>query len=238
MSFKRLQYLGHSAVLVEGSFGVVAIDPWLEGNPSCPKEFISPKKLDLIALTHGHADHAGDVVRLAKLSGAKIFATYELALLLIEEGISSDQILPVNKGGSLTPLPDLKVVLSHAFHSSSFDSTKRGTRYAGEAGSILLISEGRSIFHGGDTALFSDLALIGSLYKPELALLPIGDRFTMDGYQAAQAAKLLGVKTAIPIHYKTFPLLSQSADTFISACATYNIQSIELAPAGFYELIN
>ena len=223
--FDTITYLGHSAVLLTGRT-TLAIDPWLQGNPMCPESQYNPQKLDFIVLTHGHADHAGDAVRLAKQTKAKVIATFELANLLAEEGVPGEQLVHMNKGGEIE-LAGLRVRLTHAFHSNSFDTSK-GPRYAGEACGVIVSDAGSSIYHAGDTALFSDLKLIGDIYQPQLALLPIGDRFTMNPKEAALAAKWLNVKRAIPIHYATFPPLTGTAPEFIHECEKLQIPASEL----------
>jgi L-ascorbate metabolism protein UlaG (beta-lactamase superfamily) len=223
----NLTYAGHSAVFINFNDKVVAIDPWLKGNPLCPQEMIDTKRLDLIALSHGHADHASDVVRLASLTGAKIAATYELAMILIEEGIPSNQIVPMNKGGCVE-LGGITIRLTDAYHSSSYDG-KRGTVYAGEAcGVVVSDNHGNCVYHAGDTSLFSDMKLIGELYRPTIALLPIGDRFTMGPKEAAIAAKMVGAKVTSPIHYKTFELLTGTYEEFAAECAVLGVNQREL----------
>lgn len=228
MTANNITFAGHSAVFVTFGDTVVAIDPWLQGNPLCPPDLQNPKKVDIIVLSHGHSDHAGDAVRVATKTGALVAATYELAMILIAEGIPADKVIPMNKGGAVT-LHGVEIRLTNAFHSSSYD-TKNGTVYAGEACGVLLSSKGSTVFHAGDTCLFSDLALIGDAYKPKIALLPIGDRFTMSPQEAAQAAGMLKCEVAIPMHYKTFDLLTGTYAEFAAACETAGIHSKELAP--------
>ncbi len=228
MALRTVKYAGHSAVFVESEKMVIGIDPWLEGNPLCPEDLRNPKKLDLIVLTHGHADHAGDALRLAKQYGCKVAATYELAMILTNEGVPSHNVIPMNKGGSVQQ-EDLRVTLTHAMHSSSYDSAA-GPIYAGEPCGVVLSDETRSVYHAGDTALFSDMKLIGERYHPTLAFLPIGDRFTMGPEEAAKSASLIGCKIAIPIHYKTFDLLTGRADRFAKECSKYGVEAVELEP--------
>lgn len=234
----KITYAGHSAVLLEiekaGKTLHLAIDPWLQGNPLCPAELHSPKQLDYIVLTHGHADHASDVPRLAEHTGAKVLATYELAMILGAEGVASEQLVPMNKGGSFEE-HGIGFHLEHALHSSSFDSPGRGTLYAGEAASVLIDSGELCFFHAGDSCLFSDYQLIGRRFQIDYAFLPIGDRFTMGAKDAACAAEYLGKPTCIPIHYKTFPSLDQNAETFKQQCQERDIEVLELASgASFY----
>jgi L-ascorbate metabolism protein UlaG (beta-lactamase superfamily) len=226
MSELKLMYAGHSAVFLELAGLNIAIDPWLKGNPLCPHTLQNPEQLDLIALTHGHADHASDAVRIQKLTGAKIAATYELAMIMIAEGVSPESVLPMNKGGSVT-VGDVTLRLTNAFHSSSFDG-KDGTVYAGEACGVVVSSGNRAVYHAGDTSLFGDMKQIGELYRPTVALLPVGDRFTMGPHEAAHAARLIGASVSIPIHHKTFDLLTGTAEEFIKQCALHKVESDEL----------
>lgn len=225
---KSLTYAGHSAVLIDTGSLMVGIDPWLLGNPLCPATLQNPKRLDLIVLTHGHSDHAGDAVRLAKHTGASVAATYELAMIMVGEGVPEKQVIAMNKGGAVNH-HGLKIRLTHAFHSSSYDS-ERGTLYAGEPCGVILNDGTHTIYHAGDTELFSDMSLIGAMDKPEIAFLPIGDRFTMNPQSAAEAAALIGCKTAIPIHFGTFPALTGTPKEFTGHCAKKGIQVRTLEP--------
>jgi L-ascorbate metabolism protein UlaG (beta-lactamase superfamily) len=222
----RINYAGHSAVFVELGGLHIAIDPWLKGNPCCPHALQDPGKLDLIVLTHGHSDHASDAVRVQKLTGAKLAATYELAMIMINEGVSAEKVIPMNKGGSVT-LDAVTVSLTDAFHSSSYDTAK-GPIYAGEACGVVVSTADRSVYHAGDTSLFSDMKLIGELYAPTVALLPIGDRFTMGPHEAAHAARLIRPQVAMPIHYKTFDLLTGTYAEFAKECDAHQVKHAEL----------
>lgn len=226
---KSMTYAGHSAVLFETSIGTVAIDPWLYENPRTPENLKNLKELELICLTHGHSDHAGNALRLAKQYGSTVCATWELAQILIKEGLPDWQVQPMNKGGTVEH-KGLKVTLTNAFHSSSYDLSSGVTVYAGEACGVVLRDGRTSIYHAGDTCLFGDMTLIGQLYAPTVALLPIGDRFTMDPKQAALAASMLGCKLAMPLHYATFSLLTGSAADFSNECRSRGIESLVLEP--------
>lgn len=228
MSTRTITYAGHSAVFVELGGKTIAVDPWLRGNPLCPPSLQSNKKIDIIVLTHGHSDHASDAVRVQKESGALLAATYELAMIMIAEGVPSDKVIPMNKGGAVT-IDGVEIRLTNAYHSSSYD-TKNGTVYAGEACGVLLSSNGACIYHAGDTSLFTDIKLIGDTFKPDVALLPIGDRFTMGPEEAAQAALWSRCKVAIPMHYKTFDLLTGTYELFAQACNQLGVETKELAP--------
>ena len=228
MTTRKITYAGHSAVFVQLGAKVVAIDPWLRGNPRCPPSLQTPPKVDLIVLSHGHSDHAGDAVRVQKETGALLAATFELAMIMIAEGMPSDKVIPMNKGGAVT-VDGIGVRLTNAYHSSSYD-TKSGPIYAGEACGVLLSYAGATIFHAGDTSLFTDLKLIGEQFKPDIAFLPIGDRFTMGPSEAAQAAAWTKCGLAIPIHYKTFEPLTGTYDEFALACEKLGVASRELEP--------
>ena len=235
MSHSNLKYYGHSAwILTLDSGYVVAIDPWLEGNPSCPASLKNPDKIDLICLTHGHSDHAGDAVRLSNQTGAKICATWELCSILNGEGISQDLLIPMNKGGSII-LDEVTVSLTDAKHSSSYDSPSRGTLYAGEACGVIVKSPNKTIYHAGDTLLFSDMRLIKDQWSPDIALLPIGDRFTMNPQTASQASSLINAKLSIPMHYGTFPILTGSPKDFATECKKIGV---ECSVLGVGEVIN
>jgi L-ascorbate metabolism protein UlaG (beta-lactamase superfamily) len=231
---RSLTYAGHSALFLHTNRVVAAIDPWLETNPRCPRELKEPKQLDLIILTHGHSDHAGDAVRLAKEYGAKVAATFELAMLLIEEGIPERQVVPMNKGGT-AEIDGLKVTLTHAFHSNSFD-TATGPAYAGEACGVVVRDGTHAIYHAGDTALFGDMDLIRATYAPQIALLPIGDRFTMGPIEAAEAARRIGAKRNIPIHYATFGPLTGTPEAFVRACRERDLDATILEPGASLQL--
>ena len=228
MTTRIITYAGHSAVFVELAGKKIAIDPWLKGNPLCPDSLLNPESLDLIVLTHGHADHAGDAVRVAQQTKAQLAATYELAMIMVAEGVPQEKVIPMNKGGGMA-IGDLTVRLTNAFHSSSFDSPA-GTIYAGEPCGTLLMSNDFTVYHAGDTALFSDMKIIGDLYKPNIAMLPIGDHFTMSPREAAIAASWVKCQSAMPIHYKTFGLLTGTYEEFSRECAMLRVETFELAP--------
>lgn len=239
MGLQKITFAGHSAVFFEitdanGAECTIAIDPWLESNPICPPALKKPKKIDLILLTHGHADHAGEAGFLAKHFGATVAATWELAMILGKEGVPEQHLIPMNKGGTID-FRGVKVSMTHALHSSSYD-TPTGAIYAGEAGGFVVDDGTTPVYHAGDTCLFSDISLIGKRYHPKIAILPIGDRFTMGPEEAAEAARLVGCKIAIPIHYKTFPMLVHDASQFKKSCAGMDIEVVVLEPGESYSV--
>jgi L-ascorbate metabolism protein UlaG (beta-lactamase superfamily) len=207
----RITYFGHSTFSLATPSGQVAIiDPWVMTNPVCPAALKIVPRLDVIFLTHAHGDHLGDLLALAKQHKPKIVAIFDTCLWIESKGFR-EETCPMGKGGS-QKAGEFLVTMTHAFHSNSID--ENGVRhYGGEpAGYVIRMPGGFTIYHAGDTALFGDMTLIMELYKPDLAMLPIGDRFTMGPREAAYAIRLLGLKHVIPMHYATFPFLTGTVD--------------------------
>ena len=203
----RLTYFGHSTFSLTTPSGQVAlIDPWVMTNPVCPEKLKTVSRLDAIFLSHAHEDHFGDLLALAKQHRPQIVAIYETCTWIEAKGFEQET-RPMGKGGT-QKIGDFEVTMTHAFHSNSIHDN--GARvYAGEpAGLIIRLPGGVTVYHAGDTALFGDMRLIGELYRPDLALLPIGDHFTMGPREAAYAIRFLGVKHVVPMHYATFPVLT------------------------------
>lgn len=206
----KVTWLGHATFLFETPEGkTLLVDPWLQGNPCCPKEF-HEVEVDAILITHGHNDHIGDVFTAHERCRGPIVGIFDLTTWLATKGVSEEKLTGMNKGGRIT-LDDLKVEvhMTNAHHSSSYTGEDGVPVYLGEpAGYTVRFSNGKVFYIAGDTCLFGDMALIGELERPDVAILPIGDHFTMDPRQAAYACKLLGVETVIPEHYGTFGLLT------------------------------
>ena len=200
----KITWLGHAAFEIRFDGGeVLLLDPWIEGNPAYPKNY-NLQKADAIAVSHGHGDHLGDVVPLAKKFDAKVFAMVEIAGWCAGKGVKNT--IGFNKGGTVD-LGFAKLTMTHALHSSSIQDGDNSI-YGGEAaGFILTLKDGRRAYFAGDTAIFSEMGLYADVYHPELAFLPIGDHYTMGPEEAAYAARLLKVKQVIPMHYGTFPIL-------------------------------
>lgn len=201
-----LTWLGHATLHIQTANGTsILVDPWFEGNPSLPKNYKLPTKIDLLLLTHGHDDHFHDAVKVAKESKAKVVGMYELTSFLQTKGI--ENLAPMNYGGNLQ-VGEMRISMVEARHSSSIvDGGK--TIYGGNpCGYILAVEGAPSVYVAGDTSLFGDMQLIKELYAPEIGVLPIGDNFTMGPKHAALAAKYLGLKTVVPVHYGTFPMLT------------------------------
>jgi L-ascorbate metabolism protein UlaG (beta-lactamase superfamily) len=202
-----ITYFGHSAFSLTTPSGQVAlIDPWIMTNPRCPESLKKLSRVDAIFLTHAHSDHIGDALVIAKQFRPKLVAIFETCLWLADKGFDKE-ILPMSKGGT-QQVGDFGVTMTHAMHSNSIE--ENGKRiYAGEpAGLVVRMPGGATIYHAGDTALFGDMKLIAELYQPQIAMLPIGDLFTMGPREAAYAIRYLNVKYVIPMHYATFPALT------------------------------
>lgn len=209
----KITYLGHSAFKVISPKGVILyIDPFLSGNPKTPPEMKTVDKADLILVTHGHGDHVGDTVSMAEKTNAKVVVIPELGRYLAKKGVKN--VIGMNKGGTYTS-HGIAITMVHATHSSSATEGDQIIYTGDPAGFVTRLENGFTIYHAGDTGLFSDMKLIGELYKPELSLLPIGSHYTMDPKEATYAAKLLGSKYVIPMHYGTFPVLTGTAEEFL-----------------------
>lgn len=214
----ELTWLGHAAFRVDTPGGKrIYVDPFLTGNPRCPESELEPERCDLVVLTHGHGDHVGDTVAIHERFGCPVVALLELRDWLAGKGVEANTAHSPNKGGTV-PWEGVGMTFTDANHSSSTDD---GT-YAGEpAGIVLRLEDGFSIYFAGDTNVFGDMSLIGRIYEPDVAVLPIGDHFTMGPREAAVAIELLGVGRVVPCHYGTFGLLTGTPDALR-----------ELAPAG------
>ncbi len=202
----KLTWLGHATFRVETPGGkTVLIDPWVMGNPMCPEKEKSVKKVDVLLCTHGHFDHIGDAVEIAKKHSPEVVGIPELCGWLEKKGVK--HAASMNKGGTQT-VGDIKVTMVHADHSCGIQDGDEIV-YGGEAcGYVVEFATGVKIYHAGDTNVFGDMQIIRELYAPEIALIPIGDHFTMGPREAAYACKLLRPKTVIPMHFGTFPVLT------------------------------
>jgi L-ascorbate metabolism protein UlaG (beta-lactamase superfamily) len=209
----KVTWLGHAMFCIESGSGKrLILDPYVQNNPKFPRGF-DLSRVDVIAATHGHFDHfGGDGPDLAKKTGATVICVFELALWLSEKGIS--KVSGMNMGGTQT-VSGFEITMTNAVHSSGTSGSD--TNPPSDPCGYVIRTDGTAIYHAGDTAAFSDMVLIGELYRPDLALLPIGDFYTMGPEAAAKACELLKVPRAIPMHYGTSPALPGTAEGFKEA---------------------
>lgn len=202
----KIQWLGHSAFLLHGKDRIL-IDPFLTGNP---KAAVKAEEVDcdIICVTHGHFDHLGDAVAIARRTGAEVACIVEMSLYLEKCEVKATGF---NLGGTIK-LRDTKISMVPAFHSSSIGAP--GLEFSAAMPTGMVIDSGKVVYHAGDTAVFGDMKLVGDLYKPDVALLPIGGFFTMDPRQAALATKLIRPKIVVPMHYGTWPQIEQDPKEF------------------------
>jgi L-ascorbate metabolism protein UlaG (beta-lactamase superfamily) len=221
-----ITWLGHSSFRIRTPGGKeVLFDPWYTGNPSFP-EAARPAAADLILVSHGHSDHITDAAAMAKSTGATVVGIFEVTSWLGTKGVKN--LEGMNKGGTIT-VQGLSITMTDARHSSSFE--ENGTVYLGEpAGFIVKLENGQTIYFAGDTSLFGDMKILAELYRPDIAFLPIGDRFTMGPDTAALAAQWLGVRQVVPMHYGTFPLLTGTPDQLEAHLAGKGIEVLRLKP--------
>jgi L-ascorbate metabolism protein UlaG (beta-lactamase superfamily) len=223
-----ITWYGHSTFLLRTPGGVrVLFDPWFGGNPACPPASRRPPASDLVLVSHGHADHSGDAVLAARESEAPVVATFEVCEWLRRKGVQ--RLEPMNIGGTIA-LRGLRISMTEARHSSSVIEDGQ-VLYLGEpAGFVVGLEDGLRVYFAGDTALFTDMKLIGERYHPAIAFLPIGDRFTMGPLEAATACRWLGVRQVVPMHWGTFQALTGEPAALRDALAGSGIDVLELAP--------
>ena len=205
MADTTLTWLGHSAFRLDTSGGKrIYIDPFLNGNPKCPEDEREPERADIVAVTHGHGDHVGDTVDIAKKHGSTVVAIVELSGWLGQQGVDDSKLPGPNKGGTVD-VEGVKFTVVNAFHTGSAPDGS----YGGDpAGFVVTTEDGKTLYFAGDTCVFGDMQLIARMYEPDVAVLPIGDWFTMGPEQAAVALELLGNPRCVPCHWGTFPLLT------------------------------
>ena len=227
-----LTWLGHASFRIESDRGKrIYVDPFLQGNPKTPADEQEPERVDVIAVTHGHGDHVGQTVALSKqFPDAEVVAQVELKGWLDAQGANVGDLPGINKGGS-QEVDGIRFTLTHAYHSSSADD---GT-YTGEScGLVIKLEDGKTVYFAGDTNVFGDMQLIARIYKPDVAVLPIGDWFTMGPEEAAVALELLGNPRCVPSHWGTFPLLTGTPEKLRELAPSADVVDVE--PGGTIEL--
>lgn len=220
----RITWLGHAAFTIEIASSTVLIDPWLDGNPAASVAVSDITKADIVFVTHDHHDHLGDAFSISKNTKATFIATVELGTLAQENAV--ENVVGLNIGGG-TQIGGVRIFVVQAIHTAA----------RGAPTGVIVEGGGKTVYHAGDTALFGDMRLIGELYHPNVALIPIGGYYTMGPNEAVEAAKMLKSKTVIPMHYGTFPVLTQSADEFarmVKERAT-NVNVVVLKPGESYK---
>lgn len=203
----EMTWLGHASFRIRMDDGTtVYLDPWLEGNPACPESEHHPDRVDAIFVTHGHFDHFGSVPTLAERLAPQVFCIHEINVYLDALGIGN--VVGCNKGGTVEAPGGIRATMVDAVHSGGISGDVGIIDGGTPAGWVLAFPHGPTVYHAGDTAVFGDMALIGEMHHPDIALLPIGGHYTMGPAGAARAARLLGVHTVVPMHYGTFPILA------------------------------
>jgi L-ascorbate metabolism protein UlaG (beta-lactamase superfamily) len=235
-------WLGQSAMRITTVAGkVIVIDPYITANPKTPPQYKNLDalgKVDLILVTHAHGDHFGDAPALAKKNNAPIYAAAGMGNTIVTLGIVPAELAPrMQKGGTITPFPNVKITMVHAEHSSELvwknpATGKDETHFGGEpVGFIIELENGFKIYHMGDTGLFGDMKLIGEYYSPDLIMIPIGGHFTMDPRDAAKATtEFLRPKYAIPIHYATYPILRGTPKEYMDALGSFPVKVFAINP--------
>jgi len=223
----KIEYLGHSAFNIISEEGLkILIDPFISNNPACttPVELLNP---DVILITHAHSDHFGDALEIANQSGATIISTHEIATFVQKQGFNA---IGMNIGGTISINDLVEVKMTDARHTSAIDFMENLEVGGVATGFIIKLESGKKIYHAGDTGLFGDMkTVVGDIYKPDIALLPIGDKFTMGIEDAAIAAGWLQSRIVIPMHYNTFEAIEQDVDYFAKLVEDESIGTITIA---------
>ncbi|MCC3157257.1 metal-dependent hydrolase [Hymenobacter sp. 15J16-1T3B] len=234
MPATQLQFLGHAAFRLTSPEGrVLLIDPWFTNNPFVPAHLWQPEQADVVLVTHGHDDHFDpELPGLLARTGARCIAQPQVRFYLYEQGVPTTQFEPMNKGGSLDAF-GVRVTMTLAFHGAHIDLPDGTAGFAHEGvGFVLTFSDGAVVYAAGDTALFGDMRLLADLYQPTVALLPIGDRYTMGPREAAHAARLLRTPHVVPFHYGTYPALTGTPEQLRAHLAPADGVTVHALQAG------
>jgi L-ascorbate metabolism protein UlaG (beta-lactamase superfamily) len=227
MAALSITWYGHATFVLTTPGGKrIVFDPWLTGNPKTPAG-AKIDKADVICVSHGHSDHSGDVVAVARATNAPVVAVYELANWFLGKGLK--EVVGMGIGGTVV-VKGLRISMTSAVHTSSIEEDGK-VHYVGLAtGFVVRMEDGRAIYFAGDTSLFGDMRLIRELHAPEIAFLPIGDHYTMDPVAAAEACEMLGVRQVVPMHYGTFPVLTGTPDALKKLVEPMGVDVLVLKP--------
>jgi L-ascorbate metabolism protein UlaG (beta-lactamase superfamily) len=228
MSKLSITWLGHSTFILTTPGGKrIVTDPWLEGNPVCPPDMKKIDKADVILLSHGHFDHTGDVINVSRATNAQTVAVFELAQWLERKGVQ--HVTGMGIGGTVE-IAGLSITMVPAVHTSSIVENDTTVYLGLAAGFVVKMENAQTVYFAGDTSLFGDMRLIAELHEPDIAFLPIGDHYTMGPKAAALAARMLGVRQVVPMHYGTFPVLTGRPDDLKKLVDPHGIDVLVLKP--------